>query len=174
MTLANKLTMLRIALIPPVVICLTTATPGWNALAALIFGVASLTDYLDGYLSRTRNEISRLGKLLDPMADKLLVAAVYITLVQLGRAEAWIVTVIVGRELVVTGLRAMAAAEGLVVAADTLGKWKMTAQIAAALPLILDLRPLGDYLLWVALLLTLVSGADYVRRYWFLFEEPRR
>ncbi len=173
MTLANKLTVLRIALIPPVMVCLTNASPGWNALAALFFGVASLTDYLDGYLSRTRNEISRLGKLLDPMADKLLIAAVYITLVELGRAPAWIVTVIVGRELAVTGLRAMAAAEGLVVAADTLGKWKMVAQVVAALALILDLRPLGDYALWVALTLTLVSGVDYVRRYWFLFEEPR-
>lgn len=173
MTLANKLTMLRIALVPPVMLCLAAASPGWNLAAAVFFGVAALTDYLDGHLSRARNEISRLGKLLDPMADKLLIAAAYIMLVQLGRAEGWIVTIMVGRELAVTGLRAMAAAEGLVVAADTLGKWKMVAQTAAALALILDLRPLGDYALWVALVLTVVSGADYVRRYWFLFEDTR-
>jgi CDP-diacylglycerol--glycerol-3-phosphate 3-phosphatidyltransferase len=172
-TLANKLTMLRIALIPPVMGCLAVPSRGLNLLAAAFFGLAAFTDYLDGHLSRTRNEISRLGKLLDPMADKLLIAAVYIMLVQLGRARAWIVAVIVGRELAVTGLRAMAAAEGFVVAADTLGKWKMVAQIVAALALILDLRPLGDYALWVALVLTLVSGVDYARRYRFLFEDPR-
>jgi CDP-diacylglycerol---glycerol-3-phosphate 3-phosphatidyltransferase len=174
MTLANKLTVLRIALIPPVMVCLAVPSRGWNLAAAVIFAVAAITDYFDGHLSRARNETSRLGKLLDPMADKLLIAAVFIQLVQLGRAEAWVVTVIVGRELAVTGLRAMAAAEGLVVAADTLGKWKMVAQIVAALALMLNLRPLGDWALWVALALTIWSGADYVWRYRGIFADGRK
>ncbi|HEX7127800.1 MAG TPA: CDP-diacylglycerol--glycerol-3-phosphate 3-phosphatidyltransferase, partial [Thermodesulfobacteriota bacterium] len=135
---------------------------------------ASVTDYLDGYLSRSRNEVSRLGKLLDPMADKLLIAAVFITLVELGRVAAWIVILIVARELAVTGLRAMAAAEGLVVPADTLGKWKMVAQIVAAIALILSLEPIATPAVWVAVVLTVWSGVDYVRRYSFLFDESRR
>ncbi|HWP35078.1 MAG TPA: CDP-diacylglycerol--glycerol-3-phosphate 3-phosphatidyltransferase [Thermodesulfobacteriota bacterium] len=171
MTLANKVTMLRIALIPPVMVCLAVPSPGWNLLGAAFLGVASLTDYLDGHLSRVRNETSRLGKLLDPMADKLLIAAAFIALVQLGRAPAWIVTLIVGRELVVTGLRAIAAAEGIVVAADRLGKWKMFVQVLAALALALDVRPAGDYLLWAALVLTVVSGAEYLLRHRALFAD---
>ncbi len=174
MTLANKLTILRIALIPPVVACLTVPARGYQWAAAVFFLLASITDYLDGYLSRTRNEVSRLGKLLDPMADKLLITAVFITLVGLGRAPAWIVIVIVARELAVTSLRAMAAAEGHVVPADTLGKWKMVAQIVAATALILDVEPIATLSLWVALVLTIWSGVDYVRRYWFLFDEPKR
>lgn len=174
MTLANKLTLLRIILIPPVVVCLTLPGRGYQWTAALVFFVAALTDYLDGYLSRSRNEVSRLGKLLDPMADKLLIAAVFITLVDIGRVPGWMVIVIVLRELAVTSLRAMAAAEGHVVPADTLGKWKMVAQIVAAISLILELEPLATSSLWVAVLLTLWSGIDYVRRYWFLFEGPTR
>jgi CDP-diacylglycerol--glycerol-3-phosphate 3-phosphatidyltransferase len=173
MTLANKLTVLRIALIPPLMACLAVPSYGWNVAAAGFFAVAAATDYLDGYLSRTRNEISRLGKLLDPMADKLLIAAAFIMLVEIGRAPGWIVAVIVGREIAVTGLRAMAAAEGLVVAADTLGKWKMVAQIVAALALILDVRPLGDWALWVALVLAIWSGLDYVRRCWSIFADAK-
>lgn len=174
MTLANKLTILRIVLIPPVVVCLTLPGRGYQWAAAAVFLLAALTDYLDGYLSRSRNEVSRLGKLLDPMADKLLIAAVFITLVELGRVPAWMVIVVVVRELAVTSLRAMAAAEGLVVPADTLGKWKMVAQIVAAITLMLQVEPLGAVSLWVAVILTIWSGVDYVRRYWFLFDEPRR
>ena len=174
MTLANKLTILRIILIPPVVVCLMLPGQGYQWAAAAVFFAASVTDYLDGYLSRSRNEVSRLGKLLDPMADKLLIAAVFITLVELGRVAAWIVILIVARELAVTGLRAMAAAEGLVVPADTLGKWKMVAQIVAAIALILSLEPIATLSVWVAAVLTVWSGVDYVRRYSFLFDESRR
>ncbi|MFQ5895608.1 MAG: CDP-diacylglycerol--glycerol-3-phosphate 3-phosphatidyltransferase [Nitrospinota bacterium] len=161
----NTLTLLRIFAAPVLVVILLTASRGGMGLAAFVFAVAALTDWLDGHLARRRGLVTNLGKVLDPIADKLLVTSALIPLVALGRAQAWVVVVIVGREMAVTGLRAMAGCRGLMVSVSTLGKGKMVCEVAAILFLILDLLPpLGTVLLWAAMVLALVSAADYFVR----------
>jgi CDP-diacylglycerol--glycerol-3-phosphate 3-phosphatidyltransferase len=131
-----------------------------------------MTDWLDGYLARKNNEVTTLGKFLDPLADKLLIVTALIMLISLDRAQAWIVALIVGREIAVTGLRSIAMAEGLVLQASPMGKTKTVAQICAIVPLLIhyrfygvDFQKIGTVLLWVALILTLWSGVDYVRKF---------
>lgn len=160
LNLPNKLTIFRIFLVPLLVVLLLTKYSFiW---AAIIFAVAGATDWLDGYIARSTDQVTTLGKLLDPIADKLLLAAAFISLVEIGRAPAWIVVVIVGRELAVTGLRALLASQGTIVASSQLGKYKTTSQVVAVLLLILNPFPvLSKLALWVALLLTLISGIDY-------------
>src|SRR6185295_10687167 len=139
-------------------------------LGVAIFGVAVLTDYLDGYFARRRNQVTRVGILLDPLADKLLTAAAFLSLVEMGMVPAWMVMIILGRELAVTGLRNLALSRGLVIAASPLGKIKMVSQVVAIFLLLLSgpwpslgrLAPAG---LWVALVVTVVSGIDYFRRF---------
>ena len=171
LNLPNALTLLRIFLVPVLVVVLLTRVEGHVYLGAAIFGVAVLTDYLDGYFARRRNEVTRLGILLDPLADKLLTAAAFRSLVEMGLAPAWMVMIILARELAVTGLRNVAAGRGVLIRASGLGKGKMVAQVTASLMLLLTRRlaplPLpGIVALWVVVSLTLLSGADYFWRFW--------
>src|SRR5215510_1494733 len=144
MNLPNTLTLVRIFLVPLLVVVLLTQVAGREIfgvpkelLGAAIFGVASITDWLDGYLARRRRQVTWLGQVLDPIADKLLTSAAFISLVQLGLAPAWMVALIIGREFAVSGLRSIAAAEGFAIEASPLGKGKMVAQVAAVVGLIL-------------------------------------
>jgi len=175
--LPNAITMGRIFLVPLLVVVLLTNTKAVpifgvekEVLGALIFAIASLTDWLDGYLARRRKQVTGLGQWMDPMADKLLVTAAFVSLVYLDLAKAWMVTVILGREFYVTVLRSIAHAKGVPLPASPLGKVKMVAQVAAILILILGqghLRgfyPLGQVALWIATLSALVSAVDYTRR----------
>ncbi len=169
--LPNALTVLRMFLVPVLVVVLLTRVEGHVYLGAGIFAVAVLTDYLDGYFARRRNEVTRLGILLDPLADKLLTAAAFLSLVEMGLAPAWMVMIILARELAVTGLRNVAAGRGVLIRASGLGKAKMVAQVTAILMLLLsqELTPLhlpGVVALWVVVVLTLLSGADYFWRFW--------
>jgi CDP-diacylglycerol---glycerol-3-phosphate 3-phosphatidyltransferase len=166
--LPNALTALRIFLVPLLVVVLLTRAEHHVFLGAGIFGLAALTDYFDGYLARRRNQVTRLGILLDPTADKLLTVAAFLSLVELGAVPAWMVMIVIGREFAVTGLRNVAAARGLLVPASALGKGKMVAQVVCILLLLLGrryalLQPLGLIALWVVVVLALVSGADYFR-----------
>jgi CDP-diacylglycerol--glycerol-3-phosphate 3-phosphatidyltransferase len=147
------------------VVLLTRARHGL-ALGAAIFGLAVLTDYLDGYFARRRNQVTRLGTLLDPLADKLLTSAAFISLVELDLAPAWMVVIIIGRELAVTGLRNVALARGRLIPASPLGKAKMVSQVVCVFLLLLSqpvaaLRLPGVVSLWVAAALALWSGLDY-------------
>ena len=169
MNLPNALTLLRIFLGPILVVVLMTRVGG-ILLGTAIFGVAVLTDYLDGYLARRRNQVTRLGILLDPLADKLLTAAAFISLVELDAVPAWVVTIILGREFVVTAFRNVASSRGLLIPASSLGKGKMVAQVVAIFLLLLGREfPLlhGPALvaLWVVVALAILSGVDYFRRF---------
>lgn len=169
--LPNALTALRIFLVPLLVVVLLTRARHGLLLGAGIFGLAVLTDYLDGYFARRRNQITRLGILLDPIADKLLTAAAFISLVELDAVPAWMVVIVVGREFAVTGLRNIAANRGILIPASGLGKGKMVAQVICIFLLLLGLaypvfRLPGILALWAVVVLALVSGADYFRLFW--------
>jgi CDP-diacylglycerol--glycerol-3-phosphate 3-phosphatidyltransferase len=171
LNLPNALTLLRIFLVPLLVVVLLTRAEGHVYVGAGIFGLAVLTDYLDGYFARRRNEVTRLGILLDPLADKLLTAAAFLSLVEMGLVPAWVVMIVLARELAVTGLRNVAAGRGVLIRASGLGKAKMVAQVTAILLLLLSrampaLHPPGLVALAVVVVLTLVSGGDYFRRFW--------
>jgi CDP-diacylglycerol--glycerol-3-phosphate 3-phosphatidyltransferase len=161
--LPNVLTMLRILAVPVIVVALLDETPNGDALAAGVFALAALTDGLDGYFARSRNAITTFGKLMDPLADKLLIVAALVSLVSLDRLAAWVAMVIIARELAVTGLRAVAAERGVVISASWLGKAKTILQVAAVIALIAtDPAPAWvDVLVYVAVAMTLISGADY-------------
>ena len=177
--LPNALTATRIFLVPLLVVVLLTNFEGRlifgirkELIGAAIFGLASITDWLDGYLARRRKQVTTLGQMIDPIADKLLTSAAFVSLIQMGLAPAWMVAIIIGRELAVTTLRSIAYARGVVIPASPLGKVKMVAQVVAILALILGeeerLRPLGmlGYVaLWVVVATALISAADYYRRF---------
>jgi CDP-diacylglycerol---glycerol-3-phosphate 3-phosphatidyltransferase len=183
MNLPNSLTLARIVLVPLLVVVLLTKFEGHQVVlglpkglvAALIFAVASVTDWLDGYLARRRQQITIVGQLLDPIADKLLITAALVSLVQLDLAPAWMVAVIIGRELAVTGLRGVAQTRGLTMPASGLGKLKMVSQVVAVL--LLMLAPelggelgrlavlLGHSALWVVLALALWSAVEYYQTF---------
>ncbi len=169
----NALTLFRIFLVPLLVVVLLTRMPAKEYLALGVFLVAALTDFLDGYWARRFKKVTTLGILLDPIADKLLVSAALISLVDLQEADAWAVCIIVGREFAVSGLRSIASAHGIAIAASRLGKWKMAAQIVGISLMILGAR-LDDFGLWrktgraalyVMTAMALVSGVDYFRRH---------
>jgi CDP-diacylglycerol---glycerol-3-phosphate 3-phosphatidyltransferase len=174
--LPNAITLGRIFLVPLLVVVLLTNPRDLEVfgskeiLGALIFAVASLTDWLDGYLARRRRQVTGLGQWMDPLADKLLITAAFVSLVYLGLAPAWMVVVILGREFYVTVLRSIAHARGVALPASPLGKVKMVAQVAAILILILGkghlqgFFVLGQVALWVATIAALVSAVDYTRR----------
>jgi CDP-diacylglycerol--glycerol-3-phosphate 3-phosphatidyltransferase len=171
-TAPNLISLLRICLIPVVVSFLFSSNRLSSLLAALFFSIAAFTDWLDGYLARRKNVVTTLGKYLDPIADKLLVAVALIMLISLDRVESWIVMLIVGRELAVTSLRFMAATNGIVIESTQLGKIKTTLQIIATIFLILhyeyfslDIQAMGKVFLWLALVATLWSGIDYFYRF---------
>jgi CDP-diacylglycerol---glycerol-3-phosphate 3-phosphatidyltransferase len=163
LTLPNLLTLLRILLVPVLVAALLAETPGGDLLAAAVFLVASITDGLDGWIARRRRTESTFGKLMDPLADKLLVTAALVALVSLDRLAAWVAMVIIAREFAVTGLRSLAAEQGHVVAASWWGKVKTCMQIAMVLALItIDGQPVGvDLLVYATVVVTVLSGADY-------------
>ena len=178
MNLPNALTLARIFLVPLLVVVLVTKFEGrmifgirMELVGAAIFGIASLTDWLDGYLARRRKQVTTLGQLMDPLADKLLITAALLSLVQMDLAPAWMVLVILGREFAVTVLRGVAYSKGVVIAASPLGKFKMVSQVVAILLLILGYDHLqrffilGRIALWVAVITAVASGIDYYRRY---------
>jgi len=178
MNLPNALTIVRIFLVPLLVVVLLTQFAGHQIfgvakelIGAAIFAVASITDWLDGYLARRRRQVTWLGQVLDPLADKLLTSAAFISLVQLGLAPAWMVALIIGREFAITGLRSLAYTKGITIPASPLGKIKMASQVTAILLLILGWRPLpwlapiGYAALWVVMLTAVVSAVDYYRRF---------
>jgi CDP-diacylglycerol--glycerol-3-phosphate 3-phosphatidyltransferase len=175
--LPNALTGLRILLVPVLVAVLLTRLEHGLFLGAGIFGLAVLTDYLDGYLARRRNQVTRLGILLDPLADKLLTASAFISLVELDAVPAWMVMIILGREFVITGLRNVAAARGLLMPASALGKGKMVSQVIAIFLLLFSLRwpalkAPALLALWVVVVLAVVSALDYFRLYFVETGKP--
>jgi CDP-diacylglycerol---glycerol-3-phosphate 3-phosphatidyltransferase len=161
--LPNLLTVLRILLVPVLIAALLAESPNGDLYAAGIFALASVTDYLDGWIARRRKAESNFGKLMDPLADKLLVTAALVALVSLDRVAAWVAMVIIAREFAVTGLRTMAMEQGHVVPASPWGKLKTVVQIAAVLALIaIDGSPVWvDALVYAAVAVTVLSGADY-------------
>lgn len=163
LNIPNALTMLRILAVPVVVVALLGEIPNGDLLAGIVFAAAAFTDGLDGYIARRKGEETTFGKLMDPLADKLLVIAALVSLVSLDRLQAWIAMVIIARELAVTGLRAVAIEQGVVISASWLGKVKTALQIAAIIGLIAtDPAPLGvDLLVYAAVAVTVISGADY-------------
>ena len=169
MNLPNKLTILRMCMVPFVMVALLMNTFESRIIATVLFAIASLTDMLDGQIARKYNMITNFGKLMDPLADKVLTAATMICLVQLGDMAAWIAIVIIFREYAITGLRSVAASENVVVAASNLGKIKTVFQMIALI--LLMLKPqvvafcgvnIGLCLMYIAVVLTVYSGVDYV------------
>jgi CDP-diacylglycerol--glycerol-3-phosphate 3-phosphatidyltransferase len=179
LNLPNALSLLRIFLVPFLVVVLLTPPSSWpqtfggqwrDIMGLVIFLIATATDFLDGYLARRRGQITKLGTLLDPIADKLLISAAFISLVEMGLAPAWMVVIVVAREFAVTGLRSIAASEGIVIAASGWGKTKMASQIVAISLLILSDRwdvfaKAGKATLWVAVAVAIVSAAEYFGRF---------
>ena len=170
MNLPNSLTLARIFLVPLLVVVLLNED-GKELVGAAIFGLAALTDWLDGFLARRRKQVTTFGQLMDPLADKLLITAALVSLVQMELAPAWMVAVILGRELGVTVLRSVAYSRGITISASPLGKVKMMFQVVAILLLILGRENLqgffvlGNVALWVVVVTSLVSAADYYRRF---------
>jgi CDP-diacylglycerol--glycerol-3-phosphate 3-phosphatidyltransferase len=178
LNLPNVLTLLRILLVPVLVVVLgTESEEGGSILAAAVFVIASLTDGLDGYIARSRQSITTFGKVMDPVADKLLIAAALLTLVSLDRVDAWVAMIVIAREFAVSGLRIAAGQQGVVIPASGLGKIKTIVQSAAVLALI-AVNDTG--ILWVQLLVyamvltTIVSGADYFLNFRRRIEELTR
>ena len=180
MNLPNSLSVMRIFLVPLLVVVLLTKFEGRQIfgvpneiVGAAIFAIASLTDWADGYLARRRKQITPLGQMIDPLADKLLTLAAFVSLVQLDLAPAWMVAVILGREFAITALRSIAYARGVAIPASPLGKVKMVAQVVAILALILAhgqmrqfyLDRVGEAALWVVVVTALLSAADYFRQF---------
>ncbi len=163
LNIPTALTMLRILMVPVVVVALLAEIPEGDLVAGIVFALAALTDGLDGYIARRRDDVTTFGKLMDPLADKLLIVAALVSLVALDRLQAWIAMVIIARELAVTGLRAVAVEQGVVISASWLGKVKTALQVAAIIALIaVDPATLAvDLLVYAMLAMTVISGADY-------------
>jgi CDP-diacylglycerol---glycerol-3-phosphate 3-phosphatidyltransferase len=159
----NLLTVVRILLVPVVVVALLEGTPNADMLAAIVFAAAAFTDGLDGYIARSRGSVTTFGKLMDPLADKLLIIAPLVSLVSLGRIAPWVAMVIIAREFAVTALRMLAVEQGVVIPASMLGKLKTITQVAAIFAVIaVSSTPLWvDLLVYLAVLTTVASGADY-------------
>jgi CDP-diacylglycerol---glycerol-3-phosphate 3-phosphatidyltransferase len=178
MNLPNSLTMVRMFLVPLFVVVLLTEFEGprivgvsKELLGAAIFALASITDWLDGYLARRRGQITWFGQVMDPIADKLLTSAAFVSLVQLGLASAWMVAIIIGREIAVTGLRSLAHTKGITIVASPLGKGKMALQVTAILLLLIgagplpSLSPAGAVVLWLVVVMAVISAVDYYRKF---------
>lgn len=178
----NILTMFRIASIPVLVVILLSPSKTAGFWAAAVFALASITDWLDGYIARRMGIVTVFGKFLDPIADKLIVMAALIMLLPHGRVPAWMVLVILGREIIITGLRGIASTEGIVIAASELGKFKTIFQIVAILGLLLhydyhwlfgvphiwfyvNMHNIGMFYLWIATAITIWSGVDYLHKF---------
>jgi len=179
--LPNLLTVARIVAVPVVMILLCFKGPVASFLCAMFFMAAGATDFFDGFLARRHMLMSSFGKFMDPLADKLLVSAALIMLIPLGRVPAWMAFIIIGRELAVTGLRALAAAEGIILAPDRWGKAKTFFQMAALTALILhytyhavDFQRLGMGLLWLAMVVTITSGVSYFLTFFRQYPESQQ
>src|SRR5574337_1302487 len=175
LNLPNFLTLVRILLIPVFIVLFVNPTPDQSLAAAIIFTVAAVTDMLDGYIARRTGQVTKLGKLLDPIADKLLVLSALILLMNVDRVSALVAILIIAREVAVTGIRAIAASEGLIMSAEVTGKYKMALQVIAIVLLILEgtvvevignLHLAGIVTLYLSLILGYVSGAQYVWNFW--------
>jgi len=173
--LPNVLTLFRIFLIPVFVLFFIEPTPDGSLIAAVIFAVAAVTDLLDGYIARRTGQVTKLGKLLDPIADKLLVLSALILLVNIDRVSALVAILVIARELAVTGIRAIAAGERLILAAERTGKYKMALQVVAIVLLILEgtglaqlgnMHLAGTVTLYLSLVLGYISGGQYVWSFW--------
>ncbi len=181
-TTPNYLTLLRMILTPGVIWMMFEQTQGWDLAAALLFAAASITDFVDGYIARSRNIITVYGKLMDPLADKFLVVSVLILLEHFGRIHPVLVILLVCRELAITGLRALASAEGVILAAETSGKIKTILQMVA-IPLlvakepllgVIPIFPIGQVLIYASLLLSLGSAGKYMVEFFQGLREHRR
>lgn len=192
MNLPNKLTLSRILMIPIFILLLSypfewgiwdigySELPVAHFIAALIFIIASTTDWVDGYIARKHNLVTNLGKFLDPLADKLLVSAALILLIEMGYAPAWVVIIIISREFAVTGLRLVAVGEGIVLAAGSMGKIKTATQMIAIAILLLHNfpfsyfgLPIGIIMLYIALFFTVLSGIDYFIKNWHVMRDSK-
>lgn len=192
MNVPNKITLSRVFLIPIFILILSipfnwgewyignTVLPVSHFVGAVLFTIAASTDWLDGYYARKYNLITNFGKFLDPLADKLLVSAALILLVELQLAPAWIVIIIISREFAVTGLRLVASGEGIVLAASNMGKTKTAAQIVAIILLLLHNYPFSYFglrfdiiMLYVAMLITAYSGFDYFVKNWGVMRDSK-
>lgn len=180
--LPNILTLLRIASIPVMVAILLSPSRSAGFWAASIFAVASITDWLDGYLARRMGIVTVFGKFLDPIADKLIVMSALIMILPFDRVPAWMVLIILGREIIITGLRGLASTEGIIIPASNLGKFKTIFQIVAILGLLLhydyhwffgmdnrylfvNMHNIGMFYLWIATIITIWSGIDYLVKF---------
>ncbi|MBI4169000.1 MAG: CDP-diacylglycerol--glycerol-3-phosphate 3-phosphatidyltransferase [Acidobacteria bacterium] len=176
--LPTWITIVRIFLTPVLVVVLMTRVTAfepiglsWQMIGAALFLLASFTDYLDGWLARRRNQVTTLGILLDPIADRLLTSAAFISLVQIGVAPAWMVWIIVGREFAIDGLRMIASSQGITIGASVWGKYKTASQVVAIVLLILGYEYLGkwnvagDVAIWVVVVLAIFSAADYFLKF---------
>jgi CDP-diacylglycerol--glycerol-3-phosphate 3-phosphatidyltransferase len=176
--LPNLVTMSRVVMIPVILIFIDNFNPLRSFIASMLYLVAAAGDFLDGYLARSRGEVSMLGKFLDPLADKLLVTAVLVYMVALSRVPAWIVVVLIGRDLAISGLRSIAAAQGLVIAASDGGKIKTALQLVAIMMLLvyfrypvlgtsimLDYYVVGNWILFISMGVSLFSGVQYLRHF---------
>ncbi|MCX7951786.1 MAG: CDP-diacylglycerol--glycerol-3-phosphate 3-phosphatidyltransferase [Clostridiales bacterium] len=161
MNLANKITITRIFLVPVFLFFLLVKVPYGNLIATVIFSLAALTDSLDGYIARSRNQVTKFGKFLDPLADKLIVTAALVALVELRKVPSWLVVIILAREFAITGLRAVAASEGNVIAASNWGKAKTVTQIVAIIACLIELK-YNLYIMYLATIITIISGVDYI------------
>ena len=180
MNLPNSLTVLRIFFVPLLVVVLLTRQPNWDfwgfpihfeVFGVLILLAAAATDAMDGYIARKRREVTTLGILLDPIADKLLISAAFVPLVWMHLVPAWMVVIIIGREFIVVGLREIASVEGLVIPASPLGKTKMILQVLAGCAVILTanhpaLKTLGATLLWLVVVSAVLSAIHYFQMFW--------
>jgi CDP-diacylglycerol---glycerol-3-phosphate 3-phosphatidyltransferase len=180
MNLPNTLTLLRIFFVPLLIVVLLTRSPNvemwgftmhFEVWGVLILLAAAATDWADGYFARRRSQVTTLGILLDPIADKLLISASFISLVDMHLVPAWMVVIIIGREFTILGLRNIASAEGFTIAASALGKTKMVLQVCAVAVLIAgarhpSLKPFSELLLWLVVISALVSAAQYFFRFW--------
>jgi CDP-diacylglycerol--glycerol-3-phosphate 3-phosphatidyltransferase len=171
----NLLSLSRILSVPIFIVLMLHPSPLRALAAGIVFSLASATDWLDGYLARRWGQVTKVGKLLDPIADKILIMSALVILVELRHdiVHSWMAILIIGREFAVTGLRAIASSDGIIIPAETVGKYKVGAQITAVLSLLLDyylsrdwLRELGSYALWIAIILSVYSAFQYFRTYW--------
>ncbi|MBR7794798.1 CDP-diacylglycerol--glycerol-3-phosphate 3-phosphatidyltransferase [Agaribacter marinus] len=192
MNVPNKITLSRILLIPVFIILMSVPfywgswdigeaqLPLTHFVAGLLFIVAAATDWIDGHYARKYNLVTNLGKFLDPLADKLLVSAALIILVEMGVAPAWVVIIIISREFAVTGLRLVAAGEGIVLAAGSMGKLKTATQMIAIAVLLLHNFPFayigfpfGQWMLYISLFFTILSGVDYFMKNWHVMRDSK-
>jgi CDP-diacylglycerol--glycerol-3-phosphate 3-phosphatidyltransferase len=171
----NLLSLSRILSVPIFIVLMLDPSPVRALAAGIVFSLASATDWLDGYLARKWGQVTKVGKLLDPIADKILIMSALVILVELRPeiVHSWMAILIIGREFAVTGLRAIASSDGIIIPAETVGKYKVGAQITAVLSLLLDyaftrdwMRDLGSYALWIAMILSVYSALQYFRTYW--------